>query len=436
HFPYQQDNTTVASTHQAIRDVALSTVEYDSPNCRNAQTMCTGSNWNPLVRISFQSNHAPRLSGVVPSGCNTGTNLRCDDPLDLSSSGGIAAPEVQSTFVLNDILVQVRASSAASWNTLHDYRLGSEESGPSTITDPSTGKKESAAGMLDLTQFQEVGTAGGNALLYSGLDNSATKSYAYMKVFDLSSKNMVVGPNTTLSYWIYPQSAATSGSVSGSNSTCVAIDMVFADGTDLRDSGAVDQHGNKLHPASQCGHLTLDQWNLVTSKIGAGSANGRTISRIDIGYDQGPDTGGYRGYVDDISLSDPSSTTPLFSSGLESGDPQPTWSNSVDTGTGGGNINSIGGICCGLTGPELNVHSEVMHADSAVLPMRTFSYTTQTNYYEDDQFTANGGGTTNCGPSWNTGNGSGCLLWSKSYANNSRFLTSASNGQGLTQTFG
>jgi hypothetical protein len=435
HFTYQQDNTTVASTHQAIRDVALSTVEYDSPNCHNAQTMCTGANWNPLVRISFQANHAPRLSGTVPAGCNMGANLRCDDPLDLSGSGGIAAPEVQSTFVLNDILVQVRTSGAASWNTLHDYQLGYEESGPSTITDPSTGKQESAAGMLDLTHFQEVGTVGASALAYSGLDNSATKSYAYMKVFDLSSKNIVVGPTTTVSYWIYPQSSATSNLVSGNNSTCVAVDMIFTDGSNLRDSGAVDQHGNKLHPANQCGHLTMDQWNLVTSNIGA-VANGKTISKLDIGYDQGPNTGGYRGYVDDISLSNPTSTTPLFTTGLENGEPQPTWTDTVDSGpeAGTGKVNSVGGICCSLAGPQLGTRGEVVRADNAALPMRTFTYTTLTNYYEDDQFVSNT--KTNCGPAWNTGNGSGCLLWSKSYANNSRFLASASNGQGLAQTFG
>jgi hypothetical protein len=71
-----------------------------------------------------------------------------------------------------------------------------------------------------------------------------------------------------------------------------------------------------------------------------------------------------------------------------------------------------------------------VHADRAALPIRTFNYTSLTNYYEDDQFTANSSSITKCGPSWNTGNGSGCLLWSKSYATNSRFLSSASNGQG------
>ncbi len=236
HLTYQQDmqswtSSTSGRTFTYPRDEVLSTIEYDSPNCRNAQTMCTGSNWAPLVRVNFPASHSvARLTGTAPSGCNTGASLRCDDPFDLSSSGGAAAPLVQSTFVLNDVQVQVRNSGTASWNTLRDYQLGYEQSAPTTIVDPVTGKNESVAGMLDLTQIQEVGS----------------------------------------------------------------------DGTTR-------------------------------------------------------------------------------------------------------------------------------------LPMRTFTYTTMTNYYEDSQFHPNL--STNCGPSWNTGNGSGCLLWSQSYANNSRYLASASNGMGMAQTF-
>lgn len=109
----------------------------------------------------------------------------------------------------------------------------------------------------------------GAALMYSGKATGAHGSHAYDKVFDLSSKTIVVGPTTTLSYWIYPQSGHTAPvPVAGSNSACVAIDLVFAGGGNLRDSGAVDQNGVRLHPAAQCGHLTLDTWNHVTSVIG------------------------------------------------------------------------------------------------------------------------------------------------------------------------
>jgi len=139
--------------------------------------------------------------------------------------------------------------------------------------------------------------------MYSGLANGGATTYAYMKVFDLSGQGVTVGPTTTLSYWIYPQSSQTSPvSLKGGNSACVALDVIFTDGSNLRDSGATDQHGVRLHPAYQCGHLPLDTWTHVTSALGARMA-GRTIAHIDVGYDQPGGTGGYRGYIDDVSVS-------------------------------------------------------------------------------------------------------------------------------------
>ncbi len=433
HVTYQRDMASWKSpssgvTYSYPRDVELSTVQYDSPGCLNAQTMCTGSSWAPLMQIAFTASHSVANStNGTPTGCNTATNMRCDDPVDLSSSGGAAASLIQNTSVLNSIQTQVRTSGTGTWNTLHGYNLGYEQSGPTTSVDPASGLNRSTAGMLDLTRIQEVGSTGATALLYTGLDKSTTKSYAYMKAFDLSSKNVVVGPNTTLSYWVFPQSSATSNLVSGSNSSCVAIDMIFTDGTDLRDSGALDQHGNSMHPSGQCGHLTMDQWNLVTSTIGA-VRNGKTINRINIGYDQPANTGGYRGYVDDIRLTNPGSSTPLFATTLESGDPQLSWTDTAD-----GTLN-VSGICCGLTGPQLETRQEFSaHTDGAALPLRTFTYTTQLNTYVNSFYHPTP--TTKCGPSWNTGTGSGCLLWSQNYAGNDRFLSTISDGQGLAQSF-
>jgi hypothetical protein len=92
--------------------------------------------------------------------------------------------------------------------------------------------------------------------------------------------------------------------VSSPNSSCVAIDLVFADGTNLRDSGSVDQNGNRLHPGLQCTALVSDRWNLVTSNIGLRNA-GKSIIRIDVGYDQAANTGGFRGYIDDVQIAAP-----------------------------------------------------------------------------------------------------------------------------------
>lgn len=140
---------------------------------------------------------------------------------------------------------------------------------------------------------QETTHTGGNALMYSGSAGGAATDYAYTRVFDTSAHPPTIDANTTLSYWIYPQNST--------NSSCVALDIVFSDGSALRNLAAVDQHGNRLHPAGQCGHLALNQWNQVTVRIGA-AAGGRTPVRIDLGYDQPGGSGSFRGYIDDISI--------------------------------------------------------------------------------------------------------------------------------------
>jgi hypothetical protein len=138
---------------------------------------------------------------------------------------------------------------------------------------------------------QETAHTGIKALMYSGNDQSATTSYTYNRVFDV---NIPVVSNTQLSYWIYPQ---------GSNAKFVAIELMFTDGSNLRDSGAVDQFGVRVHPTYQGngGQLVTNAWNRVLSNIGATKA-GKTIDRILVAYDRPANTGYFRGYVDDIVI--------------------------------------------------------------------------------------------------------------------------------------
>ena len=171
HVTYQQDIQTGAAGISYPRDAVMATVEYDSPGCHNAQAACTGAAWAPLMRVSFQASHS--VARVAGSGCAANGSLRCDDPVDLSGSGGLASPTVESTFVLNDALVQVRASGTAAWNTLRDYRLAYDQSGPSTITDPFSGVAQSTAGRLLLTRLTEIGADGSLAL--------PSRSFSYTK---------------------------------------------------------------------------------------------------------------------------------------------------------------------------------------------------------------------------------------------------------------
>ena len=183
HITYQQDqeNLNVDGTnHPYIQDAQLSSISWDSPSCQNAQTVCTTggtapNKWAPLMQVTFNASHTPtRLTGT-PSGCNTGTNLRCDDPLDLSAGGNLPAPQAQSDFALNDIDVQV--NNGGTWHTLNDYQFEYTQTGPSTITDPATGLQESVAGEFVLSQIKDVGADGSTALPASTFSYSQQTEY-------------------------------------------------------------------------------------------------------------------------------------------------------------------------------------------------------------------------------------------------------------------
>jgi hypothetical protein len=139
----------------------------------------------------------------------------------------------------------------------------------------------------------ETAHTGDSALMYSGYGQGGSTVHAYLMAYDLSGSPLAIGAGKKLGYWIYPQSNATTPWVApdSTNSTCVAVDLVFTDGSSLSGPGA----------AGRCGHLNLDAWNQVTVDLGAGNA-GKKISRILVGYDRPNSTGGYRGYIDDLTV--------------------------------------------------------------------------------------------------------------------------------------
>jgi len=89
--------------------------------------------------------------------------------------------------------------------------------------------------------------------------------------------NLVVYPDTKLSYMFNPKNSA---------STSMAFDVRFADGTRLKDLDAVDQNGIGANPKDQGegNKLTVGKWNYVEIELGK-FAQGKTITEIIIGYE-------------------------------------------------------------------------------------------------------------------------------------------------------
>jgi hypothetical protein len=137
---------------------------------------------------------------------------------------------------------------------------------------------------------QEQAHSGTTALMYSGTDNSSTSSYVYFKVF---SVNIAITSATKMSYWIYPQQT---------NGMYVGVDYHCTDGTTLRDSGAVDYNGFSMHPnAGHGGNLPLNVWTDIECNVGQWLA-GKTVDKIWVAYDHPPSSGQFRGYIDDIKI--------------------------------------------------------------------------------------------------------------------------------------
>ena len=107
---------------------------------------------------------------------------------------------------------------------------------------------------------------------------------------------------TILEYYVMPLN---------SNGAFVAVDLVFSDGRTLRDSGAVDQFGVKVHPLDQgsSGRLVPHRYHQVTSAIGRAITG--TITQIVVGYDQPLSANLYQALIDDITFTDKSSVVPV-----------------------------------------------------------------------------------------------------------------------------
>ena len=166
HIGYAWDLAT-ANGRAYPRDVVPQYVQWNSPNCRNGDTACpqSSSQWQPLFEVAFGASHtASYLDPRTPSCPAQPGNLRCDDPADWTSHGGLPAPEVQNTFVLNDIIVHVRSSGTAGWNNLHHYKLTYLQVGQGQVLDPISGLWQSVPGRFLLTQINELGDDESTAL--------------------------------------------------------------------------------------------------------------------------------------------------------------------------------------------------------------------------------------------------------------------------------
>lgn len=265
----------VAGTGQAYLDV------WNGSTDATSSTVTLSNNWQTLSvnATTGSSTNGTQFEVRVPSSSSAQTVYFRNATLLKSGSGG----------TINFYTGVESGQPQLTWINTVD------------TTSPGGGESNVSGAILESTTTASHG--GTDAIQYGGTASGGTTTYAYMEAF---SNSTVLSSTSRLSYWIYPITPlgqeSGSSSMTGLNSTCAAIDIVFTDGTALREATTVtDQFGNRMHPAFMCNHLQPDQWNYVTADLS--SISGKTVSRIDIGYDQAGASGNYGGYVDDITLS-------------------------------------------------------------------------------------------------------------------------------------
>lgn len=285
-FPADHSALQGNTTYTASVDLAGTGSAYlelwNGTSDSSSSTVTLGSQWQ-TVTANF-------TTGAIVGGARFGVRLR-------SGTGSS-----QTVYFRNASLIK----SSTSWIAKVDFKTGLE-SGDTQMrwmntvdTDAGGGGERNVTGAL--TYSSSTITRGGRfAIQYGGMAVGGHNSFAYLEAFNPS---LMLQSTSRLSYWIYPMTPMGNelgaSSTTGLDSTCVSLDIVFTDGTAMRNLGVLDQFGNSIAPNSQCNHLQPDQWNYVTAYLGA--LDGKTVSRIDVGYSKPNANGNYAGFIDDIRI--------------------------------------------------------------------------------------------------------------------------------------
>ncbi len=134
----------------------------------------------------------------------------------------------------------------------------------------------------------ETAAHGGKwALRVAGHADDPSYSFVYFRVFDTP---IGVYDDTVLTYWLRP---------TGERGRAVGIDLLFTDGSTLRDSGARTDGGAGVHPGNPKG--TVGKWTKVAIPLGSFHA-GKAIAEILFAYDSRSGGGAFEAFVDDVAI--------------------------------------------------------------------------------------------------------------------------------------
>jgi len=128
--------------------------------------------------------------------------------------------------------------------------------------------------------------SGRHVLRIAGLAGEG-HAYAYFSVFE---EPLFVYPTSCLRFWLFAVNE------SGRQ---VSVDLLFSDGSTLRDSGTRTTDGVAAHPANPKG--VVGEWRQITIPL-TPRHTGKTISKVMVAYDSQDGVGPFEAYVDDLEI--------------------------------------------------------------------------------------------------------------------------------------
>ncbi|MGI6391082.1 MAG: glycosyl hydrolase family 28-related protein [Kiritimatiellia bacterium] len=128
--------------------------------------------------------------------------------------------------------------------------------------------------------------SGRYAVRLAGVSDDPAYSFVYQTLF---KQPVFVMPDTVLTYWFKPLNESGRGT---------GIDLLFADGKTLRQSGSVDRDGISTFPGVKRGRL--DAWTQITVPLGKFAGN--TIVTVMAAYDTRKGGGRFESLFDDLRI--------------------------------------------------------------------------------------------------------------------------------------
>jgi hypothetical protein len=179
----------------------------------------------------------------------------------------------------------VRDAAGRATELASGFEPGEPEAVADTVASPGGGLHKVSGNRCGAVERGDA-HGGRRSVLLRGVSDAPAYSFAYQVVF---GQPVFVMPDTALTYWFKPLNE---------NGRSTGIDLVFADGRTLRESGTSDLDGVPTFPGVKRGRL--DTWTKITVPLGKFAGN--TVVTVMAAYDTRKGGGLFEALFDDLRI--------------------------------------------------------------------------------------------------------------------------------------